>query len=99
MALAFLDEKGVNYEVVKYLDNIPSKEEFKKVLAKLNLPAQDLVRRGEAYFKDKLKGLNLSEEEWIDTMLEHPKLIERPIVIKANKAVVARPAEKILEIL
>ncbi len=98
-ALALLEEKGLDFEVVKYLDDTPSVETFKKVLAKLNMPAKDLVRKTEAYFKEKLKGLELNEDEWIRVMLENPKLIERPIVIKDTKAVVARPADKALEIL
>lgn len=98
-AIALLEEKELKYEVIKYLDNIPSVPDFKKVLAKLDMPAKDLVRKGEPYFKEKLKGLELNEDEWIDVMLDHPKLIERPIIIKENKAVVGRPTEKILEIL
>ncbi|MGB0166076.1 MAG: arsenate reductase (glutaredoxin) [Luteibaculum sp.] len=97
-ALSYLEEKGVEVEIVKYLDAKPTREEFKKVLAKLNMPAKDLVRTNEAYFKEKLKGLQLSEDEWIDTMLQNPKLIERPIVCAQTKAVVARPAEKIEEL-
>lgn len=99
MAVSFLEEKGADFEIVKYLEELPTKEEFKLILAKLDIPAESLVRKSEPYFKSNLKGLNLSEEEWIDTMLENPKLIERPIVVKNNRAVVARPAEKILEIL
>ncbi|TXC81804.1 arsenate reductase (glutaredoxin) [Luteibaculum oceani] len=98
-ALAFLEEQNQEVEVIEYLKEQPRKSDFKKVLAKLDMPASDLVRKNEAYFKEKLKGLSLTEEEWIDTMLANPKLIERPIVIKNNKAVVARPADKILEIL
>ena len=98
-AKAILDEQGVDYTVVEYLKDIPTKEEFKKVLMKLNLKPQDILRKGEAVYKEKFKTAQFTEEEWIEVMLEYPKLIERPIVIKQNKAIVARPPEQVLELL
>lgn len=97
--LALLQEKGVEPTVVKYLDEIPSESEFRQLLAKLDIPAVELVRKSESYFKEKLKGLTLTEDEWIQVMLENPKLIERPILVKGNKAIVGRPPVLMLDLL
>lgn len=97
-ALQYLDEKGEKYEVVEYLKEIPSKKELKDILKKLGIQAEDLLRKNEAVFKEQYKGMSLTEDEWITAMIENPKLIERPIVILGNKAVVARPTEKIDEL-
>lgn len=95
MALAYLEEKGAEYEVVEYLKEIPTKSELTAVLKKLKIPAEQLLRKNEADFKENFKGKQLSEVEWIEAMLKFPKLIERPIVIRKEKAVVARPTEEI----
>lgn len=97
--LAILEEKGVQPTIVKYLDEVPSRESFVKLLQKLNLKPQDILRKGEKVFKEKLKGLDMNDDEWIDIMLENPKLIERPIFVVGNKAVVGRPPERVLELL
>lgn len=95
LALKYLEEKGESFQTVEYLKNLPSKEEMKEVLNKLNIPAESLLRKNEADFKENYKGKDLTDDEWIDAMLKFPKMIERPIVIKGNKAVVARPTEEI----
>jgi arsenate reductase len=97
--LALLEEKGVSPEIVKYLDDVPTEAEFRKLLAKLDIAPEALVRKSEAYFKEKLKGLSLTDDEWIQVMLENPKLIERPIFVNGTKAIVGRPPENILDIL
>ena len=94
-ALAYLDEKGAEYEVIEYLKELPTKAEMKGVLSKLNMTAEELLRKNEAVFKENYKGKELSEDEWIEAMIANPKLIERPIVILGEKAVVARPTENI----
>lgn len=94
-----LQSKGVDFETVEYLKNPLTKEELTDLLAKLAIPAQDLVRKGEAIYKENYKGKELSEEEWIEAMVQHPKLIERPIVVKGDKAVIGRPIEKVEELL
>ncbi len=95
----YLEEKGVDFSIVKYLDTPPSAEEIRAVLAKLGIPARELMRTKEAIYKE----LNLKEvhdeSALIAAMAEHPKLIERPVVIHGDKAVVARPAERIETIL
>lgn len=96
--LALLKEKGIEPQVIEYLKEKPSKKELKEVIEKLGIKPLELIRRGEADFKSNFKGKELSDDEWIDAMLNYPKLIERPIVIHGNKAVIGRPTEKILEL-
>lgn len=85
--------------MIEYLEKPLSKEEMKAVLIKLNIPAEQWVRKNEEDYKTHFKGKTLSDDEWIDAMLKFPKLIERPVVIVGEKAVIARPDERILEIL
>ena len=93
--LKLIRDHGIEPEVVEYLKEVPSTEELKNILMKLNLKAEQIVRKGEAYFKENLKGKNFGEEEWIQIMIENPKLIERPIVVKNNKAVLGRPPDNV----
>lgn len=97
--LNIITEKNSDVTIVEYLKTPPTKEELKDLLKKLNIPAKDLIRKGEQIFKDNYKGKELSENEWIDAMVKYPKLIERPIVVNGDKAVIGRPPEKVLEIL
>lgn len=94
-----LTEKGLTFETVEYIKTPLSKEELTELLSKLNIPAKDLIRKGEKDFKENFKGKELSEEEWIDAMLSFPKLIERPIVVKDDKAVIGRPIEKVIDLI
>lgn len=98
-ALEILNEKSVDADVVKYLENTPSKEEIKDVLAKLNISARELMRTKEDIYKELGLKDETDEEKLIDAMVENPKLIERPVVITDKKAVIGRPPEKILEVL
>ncbi|WP_411030913.1 arsenate reductase (glutaredoxin) [Spongiimicrobium sp. 3-5] len=97
--LSVLEESGAVFEVVKYLENIPSKEELTQVINYLDLKPENLVRKNEAIWKEKFRGKILTDEQVIEAMVQYPKLIERPIVIKGNKAVIGRPVEKIKELL
>tara|TARA_B100000768_G_scaffold84455_1_gene79838 strand:- start:5110 stop:5457 length:348 start_codon:yes stop_codon:yes gene_type:complete len=97
--LALIRENGGEPEIREYLKEIPSKEELKLVLAKLDLNIKDILRKGEKLYKDKFKGMNFTDEEWMTIVLENPKLMERPIVIKGNKAILGRPPENVLELL
>ncbi|AWV98167.1 arsenate reductase (glutaredoxin) [Arcticibacterium luteifluviistationis] len=94
-----LKEKGVDFETIEYLKNPLTETELTKLLAKLNIPAEDLIRKGEPTYKENFKGKKLSETEWIAAMVKFPKLIERPIIVKGNKAVIGRPIEKVIELL
>lgn len=97
--LKLILEKGKEPRIILYLDSPPSKAKLKSILNMLGIPAQDLVRKTEAIYKDNYKGKTYTEKEWIDILVENPKLIERPIVINGEKAVIGRPPEKVLEIL
>lgn len=97
-ALAILEERGEEFEVVNYLEAAPDAEELAVIIQKLGINAQDLVRKSEKVYIEKYKGKVLSEQEWIQAMVEHPILIERPILVSGDKAVIARPTEKIFDI-
>lgn len=97
--LALLQENGVDPEIVLYLDSVPSSHELKSLLLKLDLSPIQLVRKGEKIWKEQFKGKDLSDEEIIEAMIAHPKLIERPIVVKDQKAVLGRPPENVLDLL
>ena len=97
--LAIVESSGKDFEIINYLEEVPSKNELLKVLSYLSLSPEQLVRKNEAIWKEKFKGENLSDDQIIDAMLEYPKLIERPIVIKGDRAVIGRPSEKIIELL
>jgi len=98
-ALALLEEKGVKPEVVFYLETPPDAATLKKLLRKLGMTAGDLVRRGEEDFKAAGLGPDSTDEELLAAMARYPKLIERPIVVKGNKAVLGRPPEKVLALI
>ncbi|GAB5416472.1 MAG: arsenate reductase (glutaredoxin) [Crocinitomicaceae bacterium] len=95
LALQYLEEKGKTYSIVEYLKETPTAEELEHVLGKLGMSPEELLRKNEADFKENFKGKQLTRKEWIEAMRSYPKLIERPIVIKGNNAVVARPTERI----
>lgn len=86
-------------EVIEYLKKIPTVKELKLLLSKLNLKPLQIVRTSEKLFKEKFKGKNFTDEEWIQILHENPVLIERPIVVKNNKALLCRPPERVEEIM
>ncbi len=98
-ALQLLEEKGVEHEVVKYMDDALTPAELKTVLNKLGMNASELIRKNEQIWKDEFKDKEMDEEELILAMIEYPKLMERPIVENGDQAVVGRPTEKVLEVL
>lgn len=98
--LALLEENEANPEVIYYLKTPPSIEDLKSILQKLGVPLSDILRRSEAEF-DKL-GLDddtLSEEIVLDLLQKHPRLLQRPIVIKGDKAIIGRPPENVLSLI
>jgi arsenate reductase len=97
--LELLAEKKQAFDVVEYLKNTPTKTELQAIIKKLGIAPEALVRKGEDEYKLHFKGKKLSNDEWIAAMIQFPKLIERPIVVVGNKAVIARPTERILELL
>ncbi|GAB1857932.1 arsenate reductase (glutaredoxin) [Flavobacteriaceae bacterium MHTCC 0001] len=97
--LEIVENSGREFQIVKYLEDVPSEAELKEIISLLGIQPIDLVRTNEAIWKSDFKGKSLSDSETITAMANHPKLIERPIVINDNKAVIGRPPEKILTIL
>ena len=98
--LQLLEEKGVTPTIRLYLEDTPSTKELKDVIAKLNITPRALLRKGEdAYKENQLSNKDLTDTALIKAMVEFPKLIERPIVIKGDQAKLGRPPEQVLEIL
>jgi len=97
--LQILEDSGKDFEVVKYLEDTPSIDELTELIKLLGISPLQLVRKGEAIWKENFKTKQLSDNELIEAMVKYPKLIERPIVINRNKAVIGRPPERILEII
>ena len=97
--LALLKDAKVDFEVVEYLKEPLNFEEIESLLNKLNISPIDLIRKNEAIWKENYKGKELSDRELIDVMVNYPKLIERPIVVNNNEAVIGRPPEKIQNLL
>ena len=97
---AELEKKGVDFEAVNYyVDPIP-KTKLKELLKKMGMKASDLLRKKEEIYKKlKLDQKKLSEDELVDCMVKYPDLIQRPIVERGKRAILARPAERIREIL
>ena len=99
-ALNLLREQGHEPEVILYLDTPPNAKALKALLAKLGIGARDLLRKGEDAYKElNLADEKLSEAALIKAMVENPKLIERPIAINGDKAVIGRPPENVLQII
>ncbi len=96
--LALIEEAGITPDIRRYLDNAPSESEIREVLALLGIPAEKLIRKGEALFKE-LGLKDADENRLIKAMAENPKLVERPVVIKDGKAALGRPPEAVLDIL
>lgn len=97
--LAILEKSGQEFQIVKYLEDTPTKAELKDLVDQLGIEPIDLVRKNEAIWKEQYKGKTLSDDQILEAMATHPKLIERPIVVKGNKAVLGRPPEQIKTIL
>jgi len=99
-SLALLEERDLEIEVVKYLETIPTKEEIKDMLIMLNMNSvRELMRTKEDVYKELNLANENSEELLLNAMVKNPKLIERPIIIKGNKATIGRPIENVIELL
>lgn len=86
-------------EIVEYLKTPPSATELKSLLKKLGLNVQEIIRKKEPLFIEKYKDKKLSDEKWMEVLVKNPVLIERPIVVKGNKAVIGRPPENVLKLI
>ncbi|GIZ08231.1 arsenate reductase (glutaredoxin) [Flavobacterium sp. UMI-01] len=90
-----MDDNNLNYEIIKYLETPPTEEELKVLLEKLNLTPLQIIRQKEKIWIENYKNKSLSDEELIKILVAHPILIERPIVISENKAIIGREFDKL----
>lgn len=98
--LQLLEERGIAPQVLLYLDNTPDAATLRALLAKLGISARQLLRKGEAEYKERgLADTSISDEALVQAMVEAPKLIERPIVVKGDRAVLGRPPENVLALI
>ena len=94
--LKLLEDKGLEFEIRSYLDNPPTVDELRSTLKKMGLEPRDIIRKQEKEYKDLgLKDMALSENDLLEAMSKNPKLIERPIVIEGDRAVMGRPVENL----
>jgi arsenate reductase (glutaredoxin) len=97
---ATLRDAGVDFDAVDYYTDPISKTKLKELLGKMKIPARELLRTKEAKYKELgLGGRELSDDEILSLMVKYPDLIQRPIVEKGSRAILARPAERIREFL
>ena len=96
--LKLIEDSGEDYEIIEYLKNPPTKDRLRELIAKVNLPFDYFIRKNEALFKENFKGQDLSEEQWLDILVDNPKLLERPIVEKGDDAVIGRPPENVRQL-
>ncbi len=97
--LALIEDSKTEVEIIEYLKTPPSQEELGAIIELLGISPEKLLRKGEAIFKEQFKGKSLSDQEWIEAMVEYPKLIERPIVVKGDQAIIGRPPENVEKLL
>ena len=97
--LSLIENSGTKFEVIKYLENPPTITELTEIISKLGIQPIELVRKKEKIWIEEFKNKTFSSQELIEIMVKNPILIERPIVINGEKAVVARPIEKAIEII
>lgn len=98
-ALEVLHERGIPHTVRWYLVEPLNKAELAHLLKKLQMQPSELVRKSEPLYKEDYEGKHITEDEWLDILVNNPLLIERPIVEQGDKAVIARPAERMFEII
>jgi arsenate reductase len=99
-AMEILEEKGIETEVVEYLKTPPDKVTLEQLLIMLKMEPRELMRKGEPDYKQAgLDNPALTRDQLIEAMVQHPVLIERPIVVSNGKAVIGRPPDRIVDIL
>jgi len=97
--MTLLEDRNIKPDVIEYLKSPPSEAELEHILAMLDKTPEELMRKGEAEYREYISGRNLSRAEQIRLMVAHPILIERPVVISNGKAAIGRPPESVLDIL
>ena len=98
-ALDLLNQKKISFDIVEYIKHPLQKKELEELVALLNMKPLDLIRQKEVIFIENYKGKTLPDEQWIEVLLQHPQLMERPIISDGKKAIIARPPEKINDFL
>lgn len=96
--LQYLRDRTSDIEIIEYLKTPLTRDDLKLLFMRLNKKPHEMIRQQEAIYKSNFKGKNFTDEEWLTILLEHPKLLKRPIIVKENKAVWGVPVEE-LEIL
>lgn len=97
-ALAFINENtNEKVEIIEYMKEVPTQKELGEIIKMLGITPEELVRKKEKLYKEEYKDKKLTGRQWIKAMAENPQLIERPIVIKGNKAVIGRPAITVVD--
>lgn len=97
--LQLLKDNGHSPEIREYLKDELTQKELKEVIAILGIKAEELVRKSESIYKSQYKGKKMTELQWVKAMIDHPKLIQRPILVNGKKAAIGRPPENVLTIL
>jgi arsenate reductase len=98
--LALLNENGAEFESVNYYETPLTKDELRDLINKLGIPAKELLRKGEEVYRAlNIKPDEIAEDELIGLMIAHPDLMQRPIVVRCDRAVVARPPQNVCELL
>ncbi len=97
--LELLQSQSIDPEIILYMKETPTKKDIKALLKLLDIKPQELIRKNEPIYKEKYKDKKMTATQWITAMTTYPQLIERPIVIHGDKAVIARPPERVEEIL
>lgn len=97
--LAILEESGKEFTIRRYLEDPPTEEELRVLISKLKIKPLELIRDNEKLFKEQYKGDKRTDEEWIRVMSENPRLIQRPIVVSGDRAVLGRPPENVRKLL
>ncbi len=97
--LDLIEQSGAKVEIVEYLKNPPTEAELSALLKKLGMAPEQIVRKSEEVYKKKFKGKQLSHAQWIAALVQNPILIERPIVVSGNRAVLGRPPENVRALL
>lgn len=98
-ALRELENSNKDFEVIYYLETPPNRAQLTELIKKLGIKPFELIRKTEKIYIENYKGKKLTDLEWVDAMVKNPVLIERPIIVSGDKAVIARPTERIKEIL
>lgn len=92
-ALDIIKNRTEKIEIIDYITNPPTKAQLTELLTKLGMKPEDLVRKKEDLFKENFEGKQFNDDEWMDILINNPVLIERPVIVKGDKAIIARPPE------